>query len=60
MNRSKLPNSARWIMTGRSWWSSAPCTSQSKRSGIIASSWIVPICQPRPIESVMWRSIFGA
>ena len=60
MKRSKLPNSARWIMNGRSWRSSALVYVASRRSGIIASSWIVPICQARPIESVMCRSIFGA
>ena len=57
--RSIDPVIARWIITGRSSWSSAFVKTRSNRSGNQKSSWQVPSCHERPITSVTWKSIFG-
>jgi hypothetical protein len=46
-------------MTGRWREPSAAWYSSSKRSGRLKSSWMVDICQVRPIASFAWTEIFG-
>jgi len=58
-NRSIEPNSARWIITGRCRDPSAAWYSSSNRSGSMKSSWMVDICQVRPIASRACTEIFG-
>ena len=58
-NRSIEPNSARWIITGRWRVPSAAWYSSSKRWGRLKSTWIVDICQVRPIASRACTEIFG-
>ena len=53
------PNSARWIITGRCREPSAAWYSRSNRSGRLKSTWIVDICQVRPMASFAWTEIFG-
>ena len=59
MKRSIDPNNARWIITGRCREPSAAVYSRPKRSGSKKSSWIVDICQVRPMASRAWTEIFG-
>ena len=59
MNRSIDPNSARWIMTGRWRVPSAAVYSSPNRSGSLRSTWIVDICQVRPMASRACTEIFG-
>ncbi len=53
------PNSARWIMTGCWCEPSAAVYSSPNRLGWLKSTWMVDICQDRPMASLACTEIFG-